>query len=70
MGSPLQFWESLAPYLSHIEDNFLDLESINKLKSIINDPVLIIGAGQGLLGVCRRTSSQDEYSCHSPVTLL
>ena len=49
MGSPLQFWENLAPYLSHIEDNFLDLESINKLKSIINDPVLIIGAGQGLL---------------------
>jgi hypothetical protein len=49
MGSPLQFWENLAPYLSHIEDNFLDLESINKLMSIINDPVLVIGAGQGLL---------------------
>jgi len=49
VGSPLQFWETLAPYLSHIEDNFLDLESINKLKSIINGPVLVIGAGQGLL---------------------
>jgi ubiquinone/menaquinone biosynthesis C-methylase UbiE len=49
MGSALQFWDSLAPYLSHIEDNFLDLESINKLKSIIKDPVLVVGAGQGLL---------------------
>jgi len=49
VGSSLEFWDNLAPYLSHIEDNFLDLESINKLKNIINDPVLIIGAGQGLL---------------------
>jgi ubiquinone/menaquinone biosynthesis C-methylase UbiE len=49
VGSSLEFWDNLAPYLSHIEDNFLDLESINKLKSIIKDPVLIVGAGQGLL---------------------
>lgn len=26
MGSSLEFWDNLAPYLSHIEDNFLDLE--------------------------------------------
>lgn len=23
-----------------------------------------------MLGVCRRTSYHDEYSCHSPITVL
>lgn len=49
MGNPAQFWDNLAPYLCYIEDNFLDLQSINKLESVIKDPVLVVGAGQGLL---------------------
>jgi ubiquinone/menaquinone biosynthesis C-methylase UbiE len=49
MGSPAEFWECIAPYLSHTEDNFLNLENIRKLLGIINDPVLVVGAGQGLL---------------------
>ena len=49
MGNPQQFWDSMAPYLSHIEDNFLNLESINELISFISNPVLVVGAGQGLL---------------------
>jgi len=49
MGSPIEFWEKLAPYLSYIEDNFLDLEAIRKLQQHIGDPVLVVGAGQGLL---------------------
>jgi len=44
-----RFWDTWAPYLSYIEDNHLDLANIKKLDSIISDPVLIIGAGQGLL---------------------
>jgi ubiquinone/menaquinone biosynthesis C-methylase UbiE len=44
-----RFWDTWAPYLSYIEDNHLDLANIRKLDSIISDPVLIIGAGQGLL---------------------
>ena len=43
------YWEKLAPYWSYCEDNFLDLESIDELTSLIESPVLIIGAGQGLL---------------------
>ena len=43
------YWESWSPYLHFFEDTFLDLESIEKLASIIEDPVLVIGAGQGLL---------------------
>lgn len=44
-----RFWETWAPYLSYIEDNHLDLANIEKLGGIISDPVLIVGAGQGLL---------------------
>jgi len=49
MGSPIEFWENLAPYHSYIEDNFLDLEAIRKLQEHIGDPVLVVGAGHGLL---------------------
>jgi SAM-dependent methyltransferase len=47
MGS--RFWNVWAPYWSHIEDNYLDLESLDRLSSIIQSPVLVVGAGQGLL---------------------
>jgi hypothetical protein len=46
---PRRFWEMWAPYLSYIEDNHLDLANIEKLGGVISDPVLIVGAGQGLL---------------------
>ena len=44
-----RYWETWAPYLSYFEDNHLDLANIEKLRGIISDPVLIVGAGQGLL---------------------
>jgi ubiquinone/menaquinone biosynthesis C-methylase UbiE len=43
------YWESWAPYWSYFEDNFLDIESINQLSATIESPILIIGAGQGIL---------------------
>lgn len=43
------FWKTWSPYWSYIEDSSLDLETINKLTIAIRNPVLIIGAGQGLL---------------------
>ncbi len=43
------YWGSWAPYWSYFEDNFLDIESINKLSATIESPILIIGAGQGIL---------------------
>jgi len=44
-----KYWGGWAPYWSYTEDNFLDLESINKLTTVIRDPTLVLGAGQGLL---------------------
>ena len=44
-----RYWEKWAPYWSYCEDNMLNLESINRLATAVQSPVLIIGAGQGLL---------------------
>ena len=49
MTEMASFWELWSPYWSYEEDFFLDLESIDKLIDTIRNPVLIIGAGQGLL---------------------
>jgi ubiquinone/menaquinone biosynthesis C-methylase UbiE len=49
MAGSKKFWEVWAPYLSYVEDNYLDRESIKKLIPFITSPVLIVGAGQGLL---------------------
>jgi len=43
------YWTVWSPYWSYQEDFFLDLEAINRLADFIKSPVLIIGAGQGLL---------------------
>jgi ubiquinone/menaquinone biosynthesis C-methylase UbiE len=49
MDNSSPFWEAWAPYWSYLEDNHLDLDSINRLSSEIEGPVLVVGAGQGLL---------------------
>ncbi len=43
------FWETWAPYLSYVENNHLDLDCVRRLRDAITDPVLVVGAGQGLL---------------------
>jgi hypothetical protein len=43
------YWTKWSPYWSYQEDFFLDSDTINKLAVYISNPVLIIGAGQGLL---------------------
>ena len=43
------YWTAWSPYWSYQEDFFLGTEAINKLAVTITNPVLIIGAGQGLL---------------------
>ena len=43
------FWDALAPHLSLIEDNYLDRRSARLLMSQLQEPVLVVGAGQGLI---------------------
>lgn len=43
------FWDVWAPYLPYLEDNLLDLETVNRLSVLVASPVLVVGAGQDLL---------------------
>ncbi len=49
MADMNRYWETWAPYWSYFEDSMLDIEGIQKLSIDIVDPVLVIGAGHGLL---------------------
>jgi ubiquinone/menaquinone biosynthesis C-methylase UbiE len=44
-----EFWDLLAPHHHALEDNYLDLASIRRILGAIQQPVLVVGAGQGLL---------------------
>lgn len=43
------YWDALAPHHSSIENNYLDLPSLRRIIHDIHQPVLVVGAGQGLI---------------------
>ena len=43
------YWDALAPHHSSIENNCLDLPSLRRIIHDIHQPVLVVGAGQGLI---------------------
>ena len=43
------FWDGLAPHHAEIEDTNFDLASVRHLLPDIETPVLVVGAGQGLI---------------------
>ena len=43
------FWDALAPHHSTIEDDYFDLSSLRLILPHIRPPVLVVGAGQGLI---------------------
>ncbi len=45
----INYFDVWAPYWSYIEDFYLDIESLKHLMELIQSPVLVVGAGQGLL---------------------
>ena len=49
MNEESRFWDALAAHHAAIEDNFLDLASVRSIMGEIRSPVLVVGAGQGLL---------------------
>jgi hypothetical protein len=46
---PDDFWDALAPHHAAIEDSYFGLSSLRLIAPEIQDPVLLIGAGQGLI---------------------
>jgi SAM-dependent methyltransferase len=49
MHQETRFWDALAAHHAAIEDNYLDLASLRYIMGDVRSPVLIVGAGQGLL---------------------
>lgn len=47
--SSIQFWDALAPHHSRLEDNYFDLATVRRIAGALQEPVLVVGAGQGLL---------------------
>jgi len=43
------FWDALAPHHSVLENSYLDLSSLRRIQHEIRPPVLLVGAGQGLI---------------------
>jgi ubiquinone/menaquinone biosynthesis C-methylase UbiE len=43
------FWDALAPYHSAIENNYFDLPSLRHILHELDEPILVVGAGQGLI---------------------
>jgi SAM-dependent methyltransferase len=44
-----EFWDALAPDHASLEDNYLDVPSLDRIAQEIRQPVLVVGAGQGLI---------------------
>jgi len=49
MTGSSEFWDALAPHHSSIEDNYFDVASLRPILHHIHQPVLVVGAGQGLI---------------------
>jgi len=54
--SSIQFWDALAPHHARLEDNYFDLATVRRIAGALREPVLVVGAGQGLLvaELCRK----------------
>jgi hypothetical protein len=44
-----EFWDALAPHHHLIENSYLDISTIRRVRSRIQSPALVVGAGQGLV---------------------
>ena len=43
------YWDALAPHHSSLENNYFDLPSLRRIVHDIHQPVLVVGAGHGLI---------------------
>jgi ubiquinone/menaquinone biosynthesis C-methylase UbiE len=49
MQRPSDFWDALAPHHASLENNYLDVRSARHILRDIVQPVLVVGAGLGLI---------------------
>jgi len=67
MNAATAFWDALSPHHATIEDNYLDIRSVRRMVHELREPVLVVGAGQGLiLGELRKQGLQCDGVDFSP----
>jgi hypothetical protein len=49
MSVSTEFWDALAPQHAKLENSYLDRPSLRRILPLIETPVLVVGAGQGVL---------------------
>src|SRR5947199_3615441 len=49
MSHSSDYWDALAPHHSSLENNYFDLSGLRRIIHEIHQPVLVVGAGQGLI---------------------
>ena len=49
MSHSSDYWGALAPHHSSLENNYFDLSGLRRIIHDIHQPVLVVGAGQGLI---------------------
>jgi len=49
MSHSSDYWDALAPHHASLENNFFDLTGLCRIVHDIRQPVLVVGAGQGLI---------------------
>ena len=49
MNHSSKYWNALAPHHSSLENNYFDLSGLRRIIHDIHQPVLVVGAGQGLI---------------------
>lgn len=49
MNQASDFWDALAPHHSAIENNYFDRSSLRRIVHELREPILVVGAGQGLI---------------------
>ena len=45
----IDYWDALAPHHSALENNYFDLPGLRRIIHDVHQPVLVVGAGQGLI---------------------
>ena len=62
------YWDLWARYWAFVEDIFLNIGVIDKLATSIESPVLIVGAGQGMLGskIAEERFGRHSGASHTP----
>jgi 2-polyprenyl-3-methyl-5-hydroxy-6-metoxy-1,4-benzoquinol methylase len=46
---PADYWDALAPHHASLENNYFDLTGLRRIVHDIHEPVLVVGAGQGVI---------------------